>query len=156
MEETYGQHFLYPGTLFADAKPHKVSTVLGSCVAICFWDRALLIGGINHFMLPLWNGEGLATPKYGTIANAKLLERMYAMGSKKHNLVAKVFGGGEIIESTNHQFNIGERNAMNALQFLHDEGITIAGQSLGGKLGRKILYNTQTGEVLHKFIQKTM
>jgi len=38
---------------------------------------------MNHFMLPLWNGEGLATPKYGTIAMEKLLEQVLAIGCKK-------------------------------------------------------------------------
>jgi hypothetical protein len=29
-----------------------IATLLGSCVAVCLWDPALRIGGLNHFMLP--------------------------------------------------------------------------------------------------------
>jgi len=64
-------HFLYPAALFASRTPHMVTTILGSCVAICLYDPILKFGGINHYMLPLWNGQGLASPKYGNIAIEK-------------------------------------------------------------------------------------
>lgn len=150
------QHFLYPATLFASNTPSMVSTILGSCVAVCFYDSILQIGGINHYMLPLWNGQGLPSPKYGNIAIEKLLEKMYQMGSQKKNLKAKVFGGGEVIETNIKQFNIGERNIEIAIELLREYKIPIVAQSVGGKLGRKIEYNTATGEVKHRFIEKVM
>jgi len=150
------QHFLYPSTLFVSNTPSVVTTILGSCVAVCLYDPVLKIGGINHYMLPLWNGEGLASPKYGNIAIEKLVEKMYQQGSKKANLVAKVFGGGEVIETTIKQFNIGERNIKIALEMLEMYKIPIIAQSVGGKLGRKIQYSTSSGEVKHKFIDKSV
>lgn len=155
MDENH-QHFLYPATLFASNTPSMVSTILGSCVAVCLYDTVLQIGGINHFMLPLWNGQGLPSPKYGNIAIEKLLEKMYQMGSQKKNLKAKVFGGGEVIETNIKQFNIGERNIEIALQLLAEYKIPIIAQSVGGKLGRKIEYNTATGEIRHRFIEKVL
>lgn len=156
MDKEIAQHYLYPATLFASAEPHNIMTVLGSCVSLCLWDPILRIGGMNHFMLPLWNGEGLASPKYGNIANEKLLEKMLSLGSKQANLRAKIFGGGEVIESSIQQFKIGERNAALIMEFIEEYRIQVLGKSLGGKLGRKIIFNSQTGEVLHKFIEKTM
>ena len=97
-------HFLYPSAIFASPEPYVIKTILGSCVAVCFWDRVLKIGGMCHYMLPFWNGEGLASPKYGNIAIEKLLEKMYALGSNRFNIVAKVFGGGEIIDTKTPQF----------------------------------------------------
>jgi chemotaxis protein CheD len=149
-------HFLYPAALFASKSPHQVNTILGSCVSVCLYDPVLMIGGINHYMLPLWNGQGLASPKYGNIAIEKLLEKMISMGSSKHNLRAKVFGGGEVIETNLVQFHIGERNIQIAKQLLDELKIPILGSSLGGKLGRKIEFNTCTGEVRQKYVQKTM
>ena len=55
--------FLYPAALFVNKRPHQVTTILGSCVAVCLYDAKLRQGGINHFMLPFWNGQGLASPK---------------------------------------------------------------------------------------------
>jgi len=107
-------------------------------------------------MLPLWNGNGLASPKYGNIANEKLLEKLYQLGSKNGGVVAKVFGGGEVIDSSIKQFNIGERNIVIALEMLERLRIPVLAKSVGGKLGRKIEYNTSTGEVRHRFIERTV
>src|SRR6056297_3813852 len=101
-------HFLYPAALFAPRESHIINTILGSCVAVCFWDPTMNIGGMAHYMLPLWNGEGLASPKYGNIAIPKLIEKMTGLGSKQKNLKAKIFGGANIFESNLEQFQIGE------------------------------------------------
>jgi len=150
------KYYLYPATLFASDISYEVTTVLGSCVAVCLWDNVKQIGGINHFMLPLWNGQGLATPKYGNIATEKLLQRMIELGCSKSNITAKIFGGGEIIDTQISSFNIGERNIQIAKETLSELNIPIVGLSVGGKLGRKIIYYTESGKVLHKFIEKTL
>jgi chemotaxis protein CheD len=150
------QHFLYPSALFASTRPHKVITVLGSCVSVCLWDPVLRIGGINHFMLPLWNGNGLASPKYGNIAIDKLVERMLNLGSSRANLKAKIFGGGEVIESNIACSRIGERNIAIAREMLKVHRIPIVAQSVGGKNGRKLVFMTSTGEVFQKMIEKTL
>ena len=149
-------HFLYPSTLFASSTPSKVTTILGSCVAICLYDSVLRIGGMNHYMLPLWNGQGLASPKYGNIAAEKLVEKMLLLGSHKSNLVAKIFGGGEVIDTTVKIFNIGERNIVIAYEMLEGFKIPVVAKSVGGKFGRKIEYNTSTGEVKHRFIERDL
>ncbi|MCQ2975687.1 MAG: chemotaxis protein CheD [Bacteroidales bacterium] len=150
------RHFLYPSTMFASVQPAEVTTILGSCVAVCLWDRYLGIGGINHYMLPTWNGMELASPKYGNIAIERLLERMEQLGAQKKNLVAKVFGGGEVISVTSSIMHIGERNILVAEQMLNELGIHIMSRSTGGNSGRKIIYNTHTGEVLQCFIKSNM
>jgi chemotaxis protein CheD len=149
-------HFLYPSNLFSSRKEAKVKTVLGSCIAVCLYDPVLKVGGINHFMLPLWNGEGLPTPKYGNIAIEKLLEKMIEMGSIKRNIIAKVFGGAESLENTSNSFKIGSRNAQLAADMLQEHRIRVVGQSTGGNQGRNILFNTSTGEVLLRFIKKNV
>jgi chemotaxis protein CheD len=139
--------YLHPGLIFAESGPHEVTTVLGSCVSVCLWDTKLRLGGINHYLLPLWNGEGLPTPRYGNIAIQKLIEKMLFMGCKRSDLVAKVFGGGSMMTATNKMLNVGGRNAMLAESMLAEEKIRIAGYDLGGTSGRKIIFNTQNGVV---------
>ena len=142
--------------MFASAQPAEVTTILGSCVAVCLWDRYLGIGGINHYMLPTWNGMELASPKYGNIAIERLVEKMLQLGCKKNNLVAKVFGGGEVITVASSTMHIGERNIMVAEDMLQERNIPIIGRSTGGKNGRKIIFNTHTGEVLQCYIKNNM
>ncbi len=141
------KHFLVPCTIFSHREAHLVTTLLGSCVAVCLWDPRLAQGGINHFMLPLWNGEGLATPKYGNIAIANLLERMMRMGSRPEDLVAKVFGGGKVLEGAVEVFNMGERNIAVSLNILARQGIPVVAMDVGGERSRKIVYNTASGRV---------
>ena len=152
--EQYSQHFLYPSTLFASKDPYVVKTILGSCVAICLWDPETRIGGINHYMLPTWSGNDLASPKYGNIAIDKLLERMGQLGARRENLRAKIFGGGELIESGGNGTLIGERNIRVARMILEEKKIPVVASSTGGRKGRKILFFTDSGEVRHKFLDK--
>lgn len=142
------RHFLFPGTIFADPREFQISTVLGSCVAVCLWDAITLRGGMNHYMLPLWNGEGLATPRYGSIAMDKLFSRMLAIGCRREHLVAKVFGGANVMTNGNGLYMIGDRNVMLAFQMLEDLKIPVKASDVGGTVGRKIVMNTATGIVL--------
>lgn len=141
-------HYLYPGTLFAHREPHLVTTVLGSCVAVCLWDPVARVGGINHYLLPLWNGEGLSTPKYGNIAISKLVERVVACGGSQFRMIAKVFGGASMWHSSPGLYQVGERNIDLAQTQLSELKITVVGADLGGNAGRKVIFNTGTGEAL--------
>jgi chemotaxis protein CheD len=146
------KHFLYPSSIIVSTEPCEITTILGSCVAVCIFDPVLARGGINHYMLPLWNGEGLASPKYGNVAIEKLIAKILMLGCKPMNLTAKIFGGGEIIGTNANQYNIGIRNIVIAEEILKEKHIPILSSSLGGKLGRKIIFNTQTGEIKHYYI----
>lgn len=148
-------HYLQPTMIFVSEKPIVIQTILGSCVSVCLWDKKLHIGGMNHYMLPFWNGVGLATPKYGNIAIEKLLDKMLLLGSKKRDLVAKTFGGGRVMQSSlNGNFQIGMQNILIAEEMLKSEKIPIVSENMGGTYGRKIQFYTHTGVVLHKLILK--
>ncbi len=149
-------HFLNQGQIFAHRLPHQITTVLGSCVAVCLWDSKREFGGMNHFMLPMWNGEGLASPKYGNIAIKKLIEKMDALGGERSDYVAKVFGGGNVIGSEDkpYQFQIGTRNAEYALQVLDYEGIPVVARKLQPLHGLKIAMHSGSGEILLRPVRK--
>jgi chemotaxis protein CheD len=106
-------------------------------------------------MLPNWSGNDLVSPKYGNVAIEKLIEKMLLLGSKKGNLIAKVFGGGELISPQKNSLHIGERNIRVAELMLADHKIRVVAQCVGGNRGRKILFHTGTGEVKHKYLNKT-
>jgi chemotaxis protein CheD len=144
-------HFLFPSTLFAHRSPHHVQTVLGSCISVCLFDDQLKYGGINHYMMPWWNGKNLPSPKYGDIAIERLIEKMIALGTVKQNLVAKIFGGANQLAFRN-RFDIGEQNTTIARDLLKKHGIVITGENVGGDRGRKIVFNTQTGQVFMKIL----
>lgn len=147
-EEPINKHFLFPGTIFAEPHEYQISTVLGSCVAVCLWDHVARRGGMNHIMLPLWNGEGLATPKYGNIAMEKLIAKVLSIGCRSEHLVAKIFGGANVSGTGLEVFMIGDRNITLAMQMLEEFRIPVVAKDVGGRVGRKIIMNTETGVVL--------
>ena len=152
----YKKHFLYPAALYASKDPYVITTLLGSCVSVFLYDTYLKIGGVNHYMLPLWNGDGLASPKFGNIAIKMLFEKMKNLGSRSDNLVAKVFGGAAVLETKKQIFFIGNRNVDVAYEYMRNEGVKIVAASTRGKKGRKLLFNTYTGEVKQKYIENVI
>ncbi len=150
-----GYYFLNPSGIRVSRRPALIHTVLGSCVAICLWDEVNRLGGMNHYMLPYWNGKGLASPKFGNIAVHKLIEEVISVGGRRSHLQAKVFGGAEVLEMKKDFFQIGQRNIQVGLETLEEAGIPVTGKSLGGKNGRKIIFDTQTGVVTQRMIVKS-
>jgi chemotaxis protein CheD len=147
-DESSNKHFLFPGTIFAEPAEYLISTVLGSCVAVCLWDHVVLRGGMNHIMLPLWNGEGLATPKYGNIAMERLLAKVLSIGCRREYLVAKVFGGANVSGTGLEVFMIGDRNITLAMEMLEEYRIPVVAKDVGGRVGRKIIMNSKSGVVM--------
>ncbi|MCK4911762.1 MAG: chemotaxis protein CheD [Thermodesulfovibrionales bacterium] len=148
------RHYLYPGNIFTNTEPHVVTTVLGSCISVCLFDKRAGVGGINHYMLPLWNGEGLASPRYGNIAITRLVEKMEALGCSRGRLEAKVFGGGQVLMITRGAINVSERNIILAKDMLGQLRIPIVAIDVGGNTGRRIVMNTGNGKVVMKRLRK--
>jgi chemotaxis protein CheD len=148
------EYFLYPGLIFVGRAPYMIRTILGSCISVCFWDPVLKLAGINHYMLPLWNADGLPSPKYGNIAIMKLIEKMLILGSQKVDLQAKVFGGGNVIRVTNGLLNVGERNITVAQDMLRKESIPVVSTDVGGYHGRKLIFDAGSGDVFIRKIRK--
>jgi chemotaxis protein CheD len=144
--------YIYSSGLFVSKNPVILNTILGSCISVCLWDSSRKTGGMNHYMLPLWNGNGLASPKYGNIAIEQLIRKMIMQGCAKESMVAKVFGGARMLQDQSQIFDIGKRNIALAQELLGEQKIRIVAQSTGGERGRKIFFNTHTGEVLQRYL----
>ena len=148
------KRLLYPADIFVGKFPCTVTTVLGSCISVCLHDPVLGQGAINHFILPHWNGQDLATMKYGNMAIIRILGELLTLESKYENLVAKVFGGAEVLLKAPTNFHIGKRNAQIAFEILKEFKIPVLHYDVGGNKGRKISFDTFTGEVEFEYIGK--
>lgn len=138
--------YLHPGQLFVSADSYAVTTILGSCVAVCIWDPLSGIGGMNHFLLPSFSGEGIASPRFGNIAIKELLDQLAYLGSQKHNLLAKMFGGACVLEAfRQRQHHLGTKNIEVARELLESESIPLVGHDVGGQRGRKLIFHTDDG-----------
>lgn len=143
--------FIHVGQIHVDAAPKAISTVLGSCVAVCLYDPHSGIGGMNHYLLPFWNGNGLQTPKYGNIAIPKLIDSMLRQGAHPKRMEAKIFGGAMMHANASEAMMIGHKNILVARDILKEYSISIIAEDIGGHHGRKIQFNLEEGRVLLKY-----
>lgn len=148
-------NFIHVGQIHIDAGSAHISTILGSCVAVCLYDKKTCIGGMNHYLLPFWNGDGLQSLKFGNISIPKLIDGMLSKGASLNAIEAKIFGGAAINFSTSQAMMVGEKNILVAQEILSDYKIKIVAQDTGGCAGRKILFNLENGKVLLKYTAKS-
>ena len=138
-------YFLDPGYIFVSLKPVAISTVLGSSVSVCLYDRRSKASGMNHFQFPAICKKNQATARYGNVAIPHLIRMMLAEGSKTENLEAQILGGAAGPEITTN--NIGDENINVARRTLAERRIRIVSEDVGGEKGRKIVFNTSSNEV---------
>ena len=140
---------IMPGEYFVTRRDMAVVTVLGSCVAACLRDRIAGLGGMNHYMLPGIDGGGpvSVSARYGVHAMEILVNRLLKLGAQRHNLEAKVFGGGNVLRGF-VTTTVGQRNAEFVLDYLKTEGIRLVSSDLLGVYPRKVYFFPKTGRVL--------
>ncbi len=130
-----------------------LSTILGSCVAVCLHDPVRKVGGMNHFLLPFGQEEGTNRPvRYGLFAMEMLINSLMKEGAKKAHLQAKIFGGARISADLR---DIGQTNAIFARDFLVNEGIKCLAESLGGTNARRVVYQPGTGNARMLLVPST-
>lgn len=142
------------GHAITGKEAEMLSTLLGSCIAVCLRDERKRLGGINHFMLPAM-AEGQSASRdamlYGNTAMEVLINALMRAGCERRNLEAKVFGGAKIA-AVFDQSGIGDRNAQFAEEFLNHEKIPIRSRDTGGSSPRRILFEPWSGRVLVQHI----
>lgn len=154
MSEALKSTFIHVGQMHIDNTPAIISTILGSCVAVCLYDTQLHIGGMNHYLLPFWNGNGLQSPKFGNISIPKLIDMMQKQGATIPNMQAKIFGGASLNINIPNNMMIGEKNVMVAREILKEYKIHIVAEDVGKQNGRRIQFNLEKGKVYMKYTSK--
>ena len=144
-------HYLQPGFLHV-ARATTITTILGSCVAVCLWDATRRTGGMNHFLLPRGAASHESEGRFGETAVPRLIERLIDGGARPGRLEAKIFGGACITAALQRHDHLGLKNVDIAVQVLEQSGIAIVAMDVGGTRGRKVLFHTGDGAVLVKYL----
>lgn len=154
---------LKPAELYISDHPAIVRTVLGSCVAVTMFDKRLGVAAMCHALLPQGNealDQHAATTenlsyKYVQTVIPLMLQRLKTYGSEPKDLEVKLFGGADMLTVRTGNPNmqpVGKSNIDAVLQAIKAHNLELIVSDVGGHLGRKILFYTQTGEVLLKRI----
>jgi chemotaxis protein CheD len=158
MDRHFNRHAMkiLPGEFYATTEDEVIVTVLGSCVAACVLDPIAMIGGMNHFMLPVKEGphdhDAFYAARYGAAAMEYLINNLLHLGAQRDRLVAKAFGGGRVLP--NMTSDVGGQNATFVRQFLRNEEIPLWSEDLGGTFPRKVYFFPHTGQVLVKRMER--
>jgi chemotaxis protein CheD len=159
MKNKLPRHMLVQEQIFIPDEPMEVVTMLGTSVAVCLYDIENARGGITHFSLPIWNGIGFKSAKYGNIAIEKLINQFLnpknsELKIDKTKIIAKITGGSSVkskslvsYQNNKNEETVGHRNVSVAFSILKKHNIQISGSDIGGHVVRHISFNTLTGTV---------
>jgi chemotaxis protein CheD len=141
-------------TKVSDEEDVILTTVLGSCVAACFYDPVARVGGINHYLLADGTASDSASmERYGVYAMEVLINAMLAMGASRHRLKARIFGGAQMHAGFR---DIGGSNIEFARGFLRGERIPLVGEDTGGFSARRVEFRPAVGLARCRSVTDTM
>jgi chemotaxis protein CheD len=143
--------YLRPAEAYVDDRPALVSTILGSCVAVTMFHRATMRGRMCHAVLPTNPSPGQGdTFRYVDSSITYMMEDLLFKGIERTEIEVKLFGGAKAIDRDDRGTTVGELNIERALQVIRKERLTLFASDVGGRAGRKIVFDTRSGKVLLK------
>lgn len=134
--------------------PALIATLgLGSCIAICAYDKTKQIGGMAHIMLPsslLSQDTTNPNPaKFADAAIPSMITGMEELGAVRKRIDIKIVGGAEmfLVADRDEHFSVGKRNILATENTCRELGLNISAKSIGGNIGKSVTLNLTTGEV---------
>ena len=161
----YPVFHLHIGECFLSKDPTLVCTVLGSCVAVSFFQPAIPLGGIFHALLPdssEQNIEHIAKQPCRFVNHSiqNILSAVERHGGRRKDIQIKVFGGAELFGFTSAKSSsagsVGRKNVQMAIMELERAGLRVMASDVGGPVGRKLYFLSHTGEVWVKRIKRSI
>lgn len=154
------EHFLQPGDVAFGGRHLQLRTVLGSCVALVFWHRQRLLGGMCHYMLPCRcrQGAGGLNGRYAAEALALLFEFMGRAQVQPGQFSVSVFGGSDMFPGVRRSdgLSIGQQNVNAARGLIKAHGLVCAVYHVGGQGYRSLVFDVGTGRVQLKYADGTL
>lgn len=149
--------FLKPGELFLSRNPAIVSTVLGSCVSVTFFEPVSCVGAMCHVLLP--KGPMDDGFRFVDTTLGYMVDKIGAMGVRLDRCEVKLFGGADVLlprDLEGKRLSVGSQNIQETMRRLEALGIVPKASDVGGKHGRKLFFNSHNGDVFLKKVQKTI
>lgn len=167
-------YYLKAGELFILEQPAMISTVLGSCIAVTLFNKRLGFAGICHALLPQCKRKNIKKKiedlldnechkcleafKYADCSVFMMAEAFSRFGVTASETEVRLFGGARMMyspDSRDAKYSVGRQNIDAARMVLDYYHLTLASSDVGGAAGRKITFNTRTGEVVQQFLKHT-
>jgi chemotaxis protein CheD len=129
-----------------------VTHALGSCIAVCIWDKAAGVGGLLHFLLPdAAINPDRAKTQPATFADSGLpilFQAAYALGLDKKRCRIRLVGGAEVASVGGlTSLKVGKRNLIAARNILWRNGLLIEAEETGGTIARSVALRLSDGAI---------
>jgi chemotaxis protein CheD len=157
--------YLKSGELHFSDKLSSVMTVLGSCLSVTMFHRKARVGAICHGLLPKCRERAVCSrscaerAKYVECAIEMMVRLFDENRLKRSEIEVKVFGGADMFSMRlggRNNISVGRQNVEIAQQTLEKAGMRVIAMDVGGATGRKLFFNTATGDVLMKRLQASI
>jgi chemotaxis protein CheD len=151
--------YLKPGEWFFGRERGLIKTILGSCIAVTMFHRNTRLAAICHALMPACEKKGGCTgyceshSRYADCIIRRMTEIFFHRGIKAGDIELKLFGGADsfsVDSGGKSPLSVGARNFEQARKSIEKEGLRLSGSDVGGSEGRKLFFDTHTGEVLLK------
>lgn len=156
--------YLKPGEIHLTREPAIITTILGSCICITMYDVRTKFAAICHAVMPSFVDaqnrarENKNAFQYVDTSLEWMLDQFADNGIKHRDIEIKLFGGAAMfIDNPQGRTSIavGKKNIETALSTLEKNRLKLKAWNVGGNNGRKLIFNTLTGDVFAKFVNKT-
>jgi chemotaxis protein CheD len=128
--------------------PQVLTTAgIGSCVAVCLYQKERHIGALLHIMLPRAEGDHLNPRRFADTAISLAILELGKQSVAPTELTAKLVGGAQMFKAFASAGNIGMRNVEEIHRILQTIGIPIEAEDIGGNTGRNLEFDLDSGLV---------
>ena len=138
---------LNPGFIIIPKTPSIIYSFIGSGIVFTVFDNEKKFGGASYFTKPYTNFLN-ASPLFAKHSFLTLIKLMEKEGGKRKNFEIQIFGGAENKKIKGFIKNLAFENIKSAKKIVFEYNFKLAGEEIGGIKGRKIMFNTKTGEII--------
>ncbi len=140
------KNFIKPGFGFVARQQVRLWTVVGAGVAVTLFDHHLKIGGMAHYTRPYRQPGHVSNAFFAAPAIVWLARQLMTYGSRKEHMEAQLFGGAVDPSMGGYVPDLHKENVEVGVEILKREGLKLKLAEVGGDRGRKVLFNSGTGE----------
>jgi chemotaxis protein CheD len=127
-------------------EPVRLTTILGSCVAVTLYSPVRRLGMLSHVVLPQSKGNLSNPAKFADTAVPHMLSTLRRQGLEPRELTAK-FVGGACMFGNGTCAQIGESNVRAVAEALEAAGLRVAARDVNGTAGRRVCFDLSTGSI---------
>lgn len=139
---------LKPGMIHFSASPIGIQSVVTFGILITIYDKARCLGGAAHFVYPFRVKDKPSTALYGAPAVVGLLKAIISSGSNPSDLEVNIYGSASPENAQRAYLDNCSNNILVVREILDKKEIKIQSADVGGSKGRKVVFDTSTGETM--------